>query len=97
MYEGHFEPIWGHFGSFLVSPVYPNGPINRKYTFFVRILVFQEGTGTRDPASGEASRTVRGSFSGDFGSSLGSVWVSVGDFVSLDGQFAMNVESLWLC
>ena len=27
---------------------------------------------------------------------LGSVWVSVGDFVSLDGRFAMIVESLWV-
>ncbi len=28
--------------------------------------------------------------------SLGSVWVSVGDFGSLDGHFAMIVESLWI-
>ena len=28
--------------------------------------------------------------------SLGSVWVSVGDFGSLDGRFAMIVESLWV-
>ena len=31
-----------------------------------------------------------------FGISLGSVWVSVGDFGSLDGRFAMIVESLWV-
>ena len=31
-----------------------------------------------------------------FGISLGSVWVSVGDFGSLDGHFAMIVESLWV-
>ena len=31
------------------------------------------------------------------GISLGSVWVSVGDFGSLDGRFAMIVESLWVC
>ena len=31
-----------------------------------------------------------------FGISLGSVWVSVGDFGSLDGRFAMIVESVWL-
>ena len=31
-----------------------------------------------------------------FGVSLGSAWVSVGDFVSLDGHFAIIVESLWL-
>ena len=36
-----------------------------------------------------------GSLWGDFGISLGSVWVSVGDFGSLDGHFAMIVESLW--
>ena len=29
----------------------------------------------------------------DFGVTLGSVWVSVGDFGSLDGHFAMIVES----
>ena len=29
-----------------------------------------------------------------FGISLGSVWVSVGDFESLDGRFAMIVGSL---
>ena len=28
--------------------------------------------------------------------SLGSVWVSVGDFGSLDGHFAMIVESPWV-
>ena len=28
--------------------------------------------------------------------SLGSVWVSVGDFGSLDGHLAMIVESLWV-
>ena len=31
-----------------------------------------------------------------FGISVGSVWVSVGDFGSLDGHFAMIVESLWV-
>ena len=31
-----------------------------------------------------------------FGISLGSVWVSVVDFGSLDGRFAMTVESLWV-
>ena len=30
-----------------------------------------------------------------FGISLGSIWISVGDFGSLDGHFAMIVESLW--
>ena len=28
--------------------------------------------------------------------SLGSVWVSVGDFGSLDGHFAIIVDSLWV-
>ena len=37
-----------------------------------------------------------GSFLGDFGGSLGSIWVSVGEFVSLDGHFAMIVDSLWV-
>ena len=37
-----------------------------------------------------------GSLWGYFGISLGSVWVSVGDFVSLDGHFALMVESLWV-
>ena len=31
-----------------------------------------------------------------FGVSLGSVWVSVGDFASLDGHFAIIVESPWV-
>ena len=31
-----------------------------------------------------------------FAISLGSVWVSVGDFVSLDGHFAIIVESPWV-
>ena len=31
-----------------------------------------------------------------FGINLGSVWVSVGDFGSLDGHVAMIVESLWV-
>ena len=30
-----------------------------------------------------------------FGVSLGSVWVSVADFASLDGHFAIILESLW--
>ena len=37
-----------------------------------------------------------GSLWGYFGVSLGSVWVSMGDFVSLDGYFAMIVEPLWV-
>ena len=41
-----------------------------------------------------ASGVALGSLGGDFGVSLGSVWVSVGDFGSLDGHFAMIVESL---
>ena len=32
---------------------------------------------------------------GQFGVSLGSVWVSVADFASIDGHFAIIVESLW--
>ena len=31
-----------------------------------------------------------------FGVSLGSVWVSVGDFRSLDGYSALIVKSLWV-
>ena len=37
-----------------------------------------------------------GSLWGYFGVSLGAVWVSMGDFVSLDGYVAMIVESLWV-
>ena len=33
---------------------------------------------------------------GHFGVTLGSVWVSVGDFGSVVGYFAMIVESLWV-
>ncbi len=41
-------------------------------------------------------RVTLGSLWSDFGISLGSVWVSVGDFGSLDDHFAMTVESLWV-
>ena len=37
-----------------------------------------------------------GSFWGHFGVTLGSVSMSVGDFRSVDGYFAMIVESLWV-
>ena len=44
-----------------------------------------------------------GDFGGTLGSlwgqvwvSLGSVWLSVGDFGSLDGHFAIIVDSLWV-
>ena len=37
-----------------------------------------------------------GPFWGHFGISLGSVWVSVRDFGSVDGYYAMIVESLWV-
>ena len=37
-----------------------------------------------------------GPFWGYFGICLGSVWVSVGGFGSVDGDFAMIVESLWV-
>ena len=33
---------------------------------------------------------------GHFGVTLGSVWVSAGDFGSGDGNFAMIVEALWV-
>ena len=33
---------------------------------------------------------------GYFAATLGSVWVSVGDLASLDGHFAIIVESLWV-
>ena len=36
---------------------------------------------------------ILGSVLGHFRVTLGSVWVSVGDFGSLDGRFAMIVES----
>ena len=34
---------------------------------------------------------------GHFGISLGSVWVSMGDFGSVVGDSAMIVESVWVC
>ena len=37
-----------------------------------------------------------GSLWGQVWVSLGSVWVSVGDFGSLDGHFAITVDSLWV-
>ena len=35
-------------------------------------------------------------YGGDSGISLVSFWVSVGDFASLDGHFAIIVESPWV-
>ena len=43
-----------------------------------------------------ASRTTLRSLWGHFGVILGSVSISVGDFGSVDGYFAMIVESLWV-
>ena len=37
-----------------------------------------------------------GSLCGYFGISFGLVWVSLDDFGSLDGHFAMIVESVWV-
>ena len=39
---------------------------------------------------------ILGSLWGYFGVSLGLVWVSVGDFGSLDGYSAKIAESLWV-
>ena len=53
---------------------------------------------TLDPLRGHFCVTfgMRRRLWGHFGISLGSVWVSVGDFGSLDGHFAIIVESLWV-
>ena len=37
-----------------------------------------------------------GPFKGHFGVTLGLLWVSADDFGSVDGDFAMIVESLWV-
>ena len=58
-YEGYFEPLWGHFGSTLGSLVHPDGPINRKYTFFPLFC-----TATREESSDPPSRGHFGVTSG---------------------------------
>ena len=45
--------------------------------------------------SGHFGVTLR-SLGGDFGVTLGSVWISVGDFMSPDGYFAMIVKPPWV-
>ena len=42
-------------------------------------------------------RAALGALWGHFGVTLGRVLVSVGDLASLDGHFAIIVESLWVC
>ena len=81
--------IGGHFGRMICICTGLVGPISSKYTFFPRILLFQEGTISLKRKCRRAKGAV-------FEVILGSVWVSVGDFVSLDGHFALMVESLWV-
>ena len=50
--------IGGHFGRMICICTGLVEPMSSKYTFFPRILLFQEGTNPRDPASDQASRTV---------------------------------------
>ena len=45
---------------------------------------------------GGAKKSLQLSEPDAFGITLGSVWVSVGDFGSLDGHFTVIVESLWV-
>ena len=63
----------------------------------------KEATGELKPAPRERAGSLRGHFGvtlrplwGHFGVTLGSVSISVGDFGSVDGYFAMIVESLWV-
>ena len=76
----------------MVSLSVPIGSINKIYPFLRRILLVKEAK------SIPRKRTVirAGPLWGHFGVTLGSVWVSVGDFASLDGHFTIIVESLWV-
>ena len=56
----------GVFWITLGSLVHPNGPINRKYTFFPRILMGLEGPESAIRANNEASRTHREGEGGGF-------------------------------
>ena len=51
--------------------------------------------GVRNGSKG-ANRTICWAHFGHFGVIWESVWVSVGDFWSVDGDFAMIVGSLWV-
>ena len=79
----------------MVSLSAPNGSIKKKYTYLRRILLVQEATRTPGKVCSPPGRSTLGPLWDQFGVTLGSVWVSVGDFGSLDGHFAMIVESLW--
>ena len=73
----------------MVSWSAPNGSINKLYSFLRRILLVTEATSTPGKVFGCAGP-------GHFGVTLGSVWVSVDDFGSLDGHFAIIVDSPWV-
>ena len=80
----------------MVSLSDPNGPINSKYTFFQRFLPFKGATSNLEPAAGKRVGPALGALWGHFGVTLGLDLVSVGDLASLDGHFAIIVESLWV-
>ena len=80
----------------MVSLSAPNGSINKIYSFLQRISLVKDDTSTPGKVCNYPSRTTLGSLWGQFGVNFGSVWVSVGDFGSLDGHFTIMVESLWV-
>ena len=57
---------------------------------------FLKRQGSRGGVRTGSNGAARAVFWGHFGVTLGSVRVSVGDFGSVDGDFAMIVGSLWV-
>ena len=90
MYEGHFEPLWGHFGSTLGSLVHPDGPINRKYTFSHVFCLFKRGTVTRRNPKTERAEVILGlllAYGGDFRSPCDHLESSWSHFERLKVRF----------
>ena len=65
-------------------------------TFLLRFLPFKGATSNLEPAATKRVGPALGALWGYFGVTLGPVLVSVGDLASLDGHFAIIVESLWV-
>ena len=102
-YGRRMAGMMGVVASLMVPLSAPNGLISSKYTFCRRFLLVTEGPDDANRTNSPASRLTLRSLWGHFGVTLGSFWghlgavsISVGDFGSVDGYFAMIVESLWV-
>ena len=76
--------------------VRPKRAHKQQIQIFQHFLTFKEATGNLEPAATKRVGPALGALWGHFGVTLGPVLVSVGDLASLDGHFAIIVESLWV-